>query len=183
MRNTYTNYCKRSNFRWGQFFVGKLPHENLYTWRITCRNSNYNWLLLHAKNAFKILTHEIMWPRNLYVYGKFSSLLIIDGSIDTGNLSIKLYMVVWCHCSSVYYCQVHRPSKVDAEGLFDSLRNALRSLEELKWMPKQQQATNIHEDGVGSDRAADNIAQRGLNALLMCNLGGCFTGNFVHMKN
>ena len=58
---TYVNiqYCKRRNFSWGLIFVGKLPHENLYTRRNSY--SSYSGLLLPTKiNPHKNLTRKAL---------------------------------------------------------------------------------------------------------------------------
>ena len=55
-------YHKWRNFCWGLIFVGKHPHENFRTWRIS--SSNYGRLILPTNiYSLKNFTHEILWPR------------------------------------------------------------------------------------------------------------------------
>ena len=110
------NYRKRRNFRWGLIFMGKLPHENLYTQRIS--NNNYGGLLLLTKiNPLKNFTHKILWPQN-FVRLRYDPKLC---GLDT-VLYIKLFkgVITWlknCYHNNVVHGDIKCDScLLDKEG-------------------------------------------------------------------
>ena len=96
--------------------------------------------------------------------------ILLDGSTDAGNIDNELLLVMWFDkegkgekvCTRISYFTVTRPASVSAQGLFDTLGGAMKSL----GISAITQEACSKLVGVGTDGASANIARRGLKGLV-----------------
>ena len=125
-------------------------------------------------NAGKTFCHFIAESRREQLVEKLTKAkflsLLIDGSMDAGNVHDEMFLVLWCDIdrrhggdemvhTNMSYFAVERPKQVDAKGLLQSslCRLGMQAIdgEQCKLLV-----------GIGTDGASANIAAAGLKGLV-----------------